>query len=43
MTRTELIRALLDAVEAANPKVDGDGPALVLKSPTGGIELKNGE
>jgi hypothetical protein len=43
LTRAELTRALLDAVEAANPKVDGDGPALVLRSPVGRIELKNGE
>lgn len=43
MTRAELIHALLDAVEAANPKVDGDGPALVFKSPVGCIDLKHGE
>ena len=40
LTPAELIRALIDAVEAAKPTIDADGPALVFKWPVGRIELR---
>ena len=42
LTRAEMIRAILDAVEAANPTIDADGPALALKTPLTRIDLKAG-
>lgn len=41
ITSRRLTRAILDAVEAANPTLDADGPALVLK-PLTRIDLKAG-
>jgi hypothetical protein len=40
LTRAGLIRALVDALKDAQPTIDANGPALMLKLPVDRIELK---
>jgi hypothetical protein len=43
LTRAGILRALVDALEAAHPAIDAHGPALTLKLPVERIALKPGE